>query len=165
MRVLAAAAAHRPVHRVLHRAGPPLARDLPVPLRDRAAGARRRVGLRVASQFLSPVPGRLIGPFLGKLDYVTKGWSDVPGTRPDGNRAEAIRTTATTLTIRSASNRGNERHGVMLASLARGILRDNVPELATALVGQFSDPNPRVDRRARRYLRYAMSPSRRTPES
>ena len=60
MRVLAAAA-HGPVHRVLHRAGPPLARGLPVPLRDPAAPARRRV----ASQFLSRVPGRLIGPFLG----------------------------------------------------------------------------------------------------
>jgi hypothetical protein len=61
MRVPAAVAAHGPVHRVLRRAGPPLARGLPVPLRDPAAPARRRV----ASQFLSRVPGRLIGPFLG----------------------------------------------------------------------------------------------------
>jgi hypothetical protein len=114
--------------------------DLPVPLRDPAARSRRRV----ASQFLSPVPGRLIGPFLvTRLRH--QGLERRTRNRPDGNRAEAIRTTATTLTIRSGNNRGNERHGMVLASLARGILRDNVPELATALAGQFSDPNPRVD--------------------
>src|SRR5271166_7039641 len=59
------ASPRRSAARVLHRRGPPLARGLPVPLRDPAAPARRRVGLRVASQFLLPVPGRLIGPFLG----------------------------------------------------------------------------------------------------
>src|ERR1039458_3385397 len=50
----------RSVHRVLHLAGPPLARGLTVLLRDPAAPARRRAGLLVASQFLSPVPGRLL---------------------------------------------------------------------------------------------------------
>ena len=34
---------------------------------------------------------------------------------------------------------------MVFASLARGILRNTVPDLATALAGQFSDPNTRVD--------------------
>ena len=96
--------------------------DLPVPLRDPAARSRRRV----ASQFLSPVPGRLIGPFLGNSTTSPRAGA----TYPEPPRRQPRR---------------GERHGMVLASLARGILRDNVPELATALAGQFSDPNPRVD--------------------
>ena len=77
MRVLAAAA-HGPVHRVLHRAGPPLARGLTVPLRDPAAPARRRVGLLVASRFLTPAPGRLISLFLGNSTTSPKAGATYP---------------------------------------------------------------------------------------
>ena len=113
MRVPAAVVAHGPVHQVLHRAGPPLARGLPVPFRDPAAPARRRV----ASQFLSPVPGRLIGPFLGNSTTSPRAGATTRN-RPDCNRAEMIRTTATTLTIRSANNRGNERRATVSSDSA-----------------------------------------------